>query len=130
MEKIDHLSRVRLSIRSIDSKNVSVDITPKKMSFILGSGSKGLCPFEIMLSGMRVNDSFTLNLHQNEMMKSFGHLYKNFIQAMDVKILPLSMVLKFTVTAIEEASQQEIVKAIAGSLGSGCGSGSCDCGCG
>ncbi len=125
---IDHLSLVTLALSASGS-----DTTPKSpvsqggMVFVFGIGTQGITSFEQRLLGKGVGDTLAFSVHRHNLIPEFEHLSQILANALPLEP-PFDLSLR--ITSIREATDLEVVKALAqkGDAG-GCG-GDCGCGCG
>lgn len=121
---IGYMKKITVSLEAGTSPD-SMDLCkhPFSFQFIYGVGSEGVCLFEKALFEKRSGEEILLRIDPHQTGEVFGHLKQPLIH-----FLPMakSFYLKSTITAIEEADNQEIVRALA----KGAGSNDCGCGCG
>ena len=121
---IDYMKKITVSMETGTSPD-SMDLCqqPFIFQFIYGVGSEGVCLFEKALYEKRSGEEILLQVDPYQTGDVFGHLKQSLIT-----FLPMAkpFYLKSTITAIEAANNQEIVRAIA----KGTGSSDCGCGCG
>lgn len=121
---IQNLKKVTLAVKA-DSRAESVPF-----EFIYGVGSEGLCPFEVLLADRIMGETLRLDVSGIMAEETFGHLLVPLRFALEFREVPLSFTLELEVTGVAEASNREVVQAMARSTQlSGCG-GNCGCGCG
>lgn len=128
-QSVTNLKKVSLSITLQDNSGNQNVAEAGELSFVFGAASEGLSPLEAALADKQVGDGIKMSIPQQEMHEVCGHLLPEFRHLLGLQILPHVLTLDITIKRVEDASQREIVKAVAASVGSGCGGGSCDCGC-
>ena len=128
-QSVTNLKKVSLSISVLDGSGNQNAAEAGELSFVFGAASEGLSPLEAAIADKRQGDSIKMSIPQQEMHEVCGYLLPQLRHLLRLQIIPQVVELGITVKAVEDASQREIVKAVAASVGSGCGGGSCDCGC-
>lgn len=96
--------------------------TPQPVEFIFGLGVDGLSDFEYHLEGKTVGEKLQYRLQRSRLEETFGHLLP-LMEALPSDIP--EFYLHVEITAVSEASQRQLVKALAEGASCGCG-----CGCG
>ena len=127
-EKVSNLKKVHVNLSLTDNQKNIIGVGIKHFAFIYGCASTGLNPLEIELADKMDGDELALKINSSELPAMLGHLHQPIRHALNLQILPQEINLLIAVDKVEEASEREIIQAMAGSLGSGCG-GNCDCGC-
>ena len=102
------------------------DPEPKKKTFdfCYGIGPEGLSDFEMDLHGRSPGDSLDLRITSGNHAGYFGHL---FCPLMETLMASPPYNLHLTIQSVTQATERELVRALADQSGSG---GGCDCGCG
>jgi hypothetical protein len=112
---IENLMKVSLSVKIVDNASDTPFV------FIYGVGSQGITPFEKALFGKRIGDQVRFDISPTDYYETVGHLDLPLLKHTGI-MQPIS--LQVTINAIDKATDQEVVKAMAAG-------GSCDdCGCG
>lgn len=128
-QTVSNLKKVVISIKDSEVTGKDTAAVPQELSFVYGAASEGLTPLETALADKKVGETIQVSIPQQEMHSICGHLLPQLRQLLGLQIMPQLLELDIMVEKVEDASQREIIKAIAASVGSGCGGGSCDCGC-
>ncbi len=127
---IQQLKKVRLAILAgSEPGKHSLTATPMVFEFIYGIGAEGLEPFEAVLGDKCVGGHVVLTLAADEVPQFFGRFLRQIRQLFGLHLLPPTLSLHMTVTAVADADNREVVQALAKSAGHGGCGGSCDCGC-
>lgn len=95
-----------------------------------GIAAEGLSGLEMALIGHGEGEKLGFDLAGNQLAEFFGSLWPSLPLALDGDLPTHSFACEVEILAVEEASQRELVQAMARSLSHGCGGGGCDCGCG
>lgn len=119
---IQALKKVTLSLSAGSEKS-----KPVPFSFIYGIAGSGLCPFEQALQDKGEGEHLSFTVTESEAHDFFGHLFLPLHQALDLPIIPQTLLLKVEISTVKDADNREVVQSLA-KASSGCG-GSCGCGC-
>lgn len=92
-------------------------------TLVYGVGSGGITPFEKALFGKTAGDRLSLEIPPGNDCEIFGHLERAIGEHLE---LPASRTVEIFITQVVQATDREIIAAMA--AGTGCGN--CDCGCG
>lgn len=125
---ISNLKKIGLKIRAGDGKEGHVFSSADPFTFIFGAASEGLCAFEILLDGKAIGERVSVTADQSEMTEVFGHLHRPLIHFLGLPVQPQRLHVEASVAGIEEATEKEIIQAMAAAVAGGCGGG-CGCGC-
>ena len=128
--QVDHLKKVRLRLET-GSENHSWHSTvePKALTFICGTASGGMCPFEYHLMGKTAGERLDLSIPASRLAETMAHLLMPLRRALEVVSMPPVLDLAVTIEAVSEPAPREIIRAMAEATNAdGCG-GDCDCGC-
>jgi hypothetical protein len=119
---VQPLKKITLSVnaRTQPERNHS-DQKSQAFELIFGLGTEGLTPFEFLLSKQNQGDTFSLNLHPNDICQTFRHIA---LPHFDFPESAESIFFTFQMIKVEEAENREVIKAMAEL--SSCG-GSCEC---
>lgn len=127
MKKVDNLKKIELLLEAGTTPN-KMDLTsqPVKRTFIFGTGSEGLTPFECELANKSSGDEIIVNVERSQIASRFGHMAQFILDDMETQD---SFYLKVEIVNITAPENREIVRAISENLkhGDACG---CGCGCG
>ncbi len=129
--QVDHLKKVRLRLEAGSEKRSSQStVEPKALTFICGTASGGMCPFEYQLIGKTVGERLDLSIPASQLVETMAHLLMPLRRALEVVTTPAVLDLAVTIEAVSEPAPREIIRAMAEATNAdGCG-GDCDCGCG
>lgn len=124
------LKKIRLLLLAGSGENeFTFTPDPVFLEFIFGLAQTGLSPFEQKILGRRVGDTINIRVDPNDAPTIFGPIWHPILHLAKISIMPRELYLFLEIAEIVDADNREVVKALAGSLGS-CGSGgSCGCGC-
>ncbi len=129
--QVDHLKKVRLRLEA-GSESGSSDLTPepRKMTFICGTASGGMCPFEYHLIGKTAGERLELTIPASRLAETMAHLLRPLRLALEITAMPAVLALAVAIEEVSEPAPREIIRAMAEAAnGDGCG-GDCDCDCG
>ena len=123
---VNLLKKITLDIwQESPDKQEHASLTPHRVTFIFGIGAHGLSAMETVLADKHVGDEVAISMDSIQFQDMFGHLACMFGKLVEAGSPGCTLNVK--VIEIEQPSDREIVKAMAG--GTSCGGG-CDCGCG
>lgn len=100
-----------------------------RLSFHHGIAAEGLSGLEMALSGHKAGDRLHFASLSEPLGDFFGRQLPLLRAALGGALPKPPLTLEVEVLAVEEASQRDLVQAMARSLAHGCGGGGCDCGC-
>ncbi|MDL2329680.1 hypothetical protein LJC71_08060 [Desulfosarcina sp. OttesenSCG-928-A07] len=112
--QIDMMTKVRLDISTAGHPKAP-------FTFIYGISTDGLTPFERSLFGKTAGDRLTVEISSDTGYEIFAHLTRVLGES---RYFSASHEIDITIVAVSQATDREIIAAMAG--GSCC---SCDCGC-
>lgn len=122
-KRVQMLKKISISIKAgtqPNGNNLIANSTTFDMIF--GIGVEGLTPFEYLLSEKVEGDSFSLELHPDEVCRTFQHItLPHFVTPESSE----PIFFNFQVIKVDEAHQREVIKAMAEL--SSCSGGSCEC---
>jgi len=126
MNNVENLKKICLSFQAGTTPDV-MDLTPKysQFSFIFGLAPAGMTPFEYELLNKSEGEEILLHLKKDALNRFFEHLHPPVWELFDGRE---QIYLKAKITAVANAANREVVKAMAEMAAHG-GDG-CDCGCG
>jgi hypothetical protein len=126
---IQLLKKVNLAVMAgREPGRLTLTSSPVRVEFIYGAAGSGLCPLETALHEKWSGETLVLTVPSGRAQEFFGHLLLPFQQALGIQLMPETLCLQITVTAVQDADNREVVQFLAKSLAHGCG-GSCGCGC-
>ncbi len=128
---VDHLKKVRLQLEAGSSPG-DRDLTPdpQRLTFICGTASAGMCPFEYQLVGKAAGERLELSIPASRLSETMAHLLMPLRKALGGETMPPVLSLVVTIEEVREPAPREIIKAMAEATNAeGCGS-DCSCGCG
>ena len=128
MKKIEALKKITVDLQAGSTAKNTATERSNSCTFIYGTASSGLCPFEQQLAGKNIGETITVEIGGQQLPLFFGHLLQPVKKSVGWQQIPDALSLTVAVVKIEDASQREVIQAMAASLGGGCG-GDCDCGC-
>jgi hypothetical protein len=129
--QVDHLKRVRLRLEA-GNPNASWKPAPgpKSLTFICGTASEGMCPFEYQLIGKTAGERLELSIPACRLAETMAHLLMPLRRALEITAMPPVLDLAVVIEEVSEPAPREIIRAMAEATNAdGCG-GDCDCGCG
>jgi hypothetical protein len=130
-QTVDQLSKVTLQVTLRDAAGDGRCLqTTVDFSFVCGTASSGLSPFEYALLGKTAGAAMHLSLPRLEIPATLAHLALPLRIALGGIDWPAILALEIRVKRVEPADPREIIRAMAQAANQeGCG-GDCDCGCG
>lgn len=129
--QIDHLKKVRLRLEAdIENGKQALTPEPKTLTFVCGSASAGMCPFEYELIGKAAGDQLELSIPAARLAETMAHLLQPLRQTLGGITMPPVLALSVIVEAVSDPTPREVIRAMAAATNAiGCGD-DCDCGCG
>ena len=129
--QVDNLKKVRLRLEAGSEKRSSQStVEPKALTFICGTASGGMCPFEYQLIGKTVGERLDLSIPASQLVETMAHLLMPLRRALEVVTTPAVLDLAVTIEAVSEPAPREIIRAMAEATNADGCRGDCDCGCG
>jgi len=129
-QTVDHLTKVTLQITLEGAAAAARVQAPIDFTFVCGTASAGLAPFEYALLGKCAGDALHLSLPHDSIAATLAHLALPLRIALGGINWPQNLDLELRVMRVEQADAREVVRAMAQAANQeGCG-GDCDCGCG
>ncbi len=128
---IDYLKKVHLKLEAGDRVG-RYDLTPepKSLTFICGTASAGLCPFEYQLVGKSAGERLEIAIPAVRLPETMAHLLTPLRRALEGASIPPVLALAITILQVSDPDPREVIRAMAEATNAeGCGTG-CDCGCG
>ena len=123
---VNHMKKITLDIwQESPEGSGTTAFGPHRVTFIFGIGANGLSGVEKIIAEKQVGDDVAVSMDSTQFQDMFGHLSCMFDKVVERGAPECTLNMK--VVDIEQPSDREIVKAMAG--GTTCGGG-CDCGCG
>jgi hypothetical protein len=129
--QVDHLKKVHLRLEA-GAETGRWDLTPepKALTFICGTASAGMCPFEYQLIGKAAGERLELSIPAFRLPQTMAHLLMPLRLALEGAPMPPVLALGVTIEAVSEPAPREVIRAMAEAANAeGCGA-DCDCGCG
>lgn len=130
-EPVQLLKKVTLALASPPGLGASdPGGAPHALTFIYGVASGGLCPFETALHARQAGERLTIRVEVADAPAYFGHLFHPLDRLIARRPAAAALTLEIEVVAVTDASDREVVQAVADALAhGGCGP-TCGCGCG
>ncbi len=124
-EKVDSLKKITLLMQSGTSPD-EMDLTPEPITktFVFGTGSDGITPFEYELVNKFCDDEIVIVIEKKEIASKFGYMARFIMDHIETRE---SFCLKAKILSVASPENREIVEALAENVKHG---DACDCGCG
>ena len=129
--RVDYLKKVHLQLEA-GAETGRWDLTPepRTLTFICGTASAGMCPFEYQLIGKTAGERIELSIPASRLAETMAHLLTPLRTALEGAAIPPVLALGVTIEQVSEPAPREVIRALAEATNAeGCG-GDCDCGCG
>lgn len=127
---IQLMKKVTLSLMAGSETGIrNLTSSPASFEFIFGVASDGFCPFESMLQDMKKGDKLAISVKNADAHEFFGYIFHDLYQALGLQIMPETALLEIEVASVNDATDREVVQAVAKALSHGGCGGSCGCGC-
>ena len=129
--QVDYLKKVQLQLKAgAEAGQWDLTTGPKTLTFICGTASAGLCPFEYQLVGKAAGESLEISIPASRLSETMAHLLRPLRKALEGAAIPPVLALAVTIEKVSEPAPREVIKAMAEATNAeGCGA-DCDCGCG
>lgn len=130
-QTVDHLKKVYLVLEA-GSLPGDRDLTPapRPLTFICGTASAGMCPFEYQLVGKGAGDRLEFSIPASRLPETMAHLLMPLRKALGGAAMPPVLSLVVTIEQVSEPAPREIIRAMAEATNAGGCSDDCSCGCG
>lgn len=129
--QVDHLKKVHLRLEAgTEIDNWDLTPAPKALTFICGTASAGMCPFEYQLIGKVAGDRLKLTIPAARLAETMGHLLMPLRLTLEGATMPPVLSLAIAIESVSEPAPREVIRAMAEAANTeGCGA-DCNCGCG
>ena len=129
--QVDYLKKVHLKLEAgAEAGRWDLTPEPRPLTFICGTASAGMCPFEYQLIGKSAGERLELSIPASRLAETMAHLLIPLRTALEGAIIPPVLALAATVEKVSEPAPREVIRAMAEATNAeGCGV-DCDCGCG
>ncbi len=129
--KVDHLKKVHLRLEAGSAPGEwDLTPTPRTLTFICGTASAGMCPFEFQLIGKSAGERLALSIPASRLGETMAHLLRPLRKVLEGAPIPPVLSLAVTIEQVSDPAPREIISAMAEATNAeGCGS-DCSCGCG
>ncbi len=129
--QVDYLKKVQLRLEAgAETGQWDLTTVPKPLTFICGTASAGLCPFEYQLIGKAAGERVEILIPASRLAETMAHLLMPLRKALAGAAIPPVLALAVTIENVSEPAPREVIRAMAEATNAeGCGA-DCDCGCG
>ena len=129
--RVEYLKKVDLRIEAGNEPGRwNLTPEPRVLTFVCGTASAGLCPFEYELIGKSPGERVALEIPASRLPETMAHLLRPLRGLLEGAALPPVLSLEITIAAVSDPDPREVIRAMAEAANQeGCGA-DCDCGCG